>query len=132
MDPSSSNQTTVLVASSYRAPTISLRGRRNTMDDYLSNDDGRDGVGVEHTCLFGFDLNIPYTSNDKARYEVGAEETENGDDVCMVDDAVFFDIVLGFGQGKKSQDSNPTKVAIPNIPISTYCKQASSQNLKYV
>ncbi|CAL1409956.1 unnamed protein product [Linum trigynum] len=52
------------------------------MGDYISNDDGKWG-GAEPSCLFGFDLNVPLTSNDENIYEIGAKQsdpTENGDD----------------------------------------------------
>ncbi|CAL1408127.1 unnamed protein product [Linum trigynum] len=48
------------------------RGRRHTMDDYISNDDDREWGGAEPSCLFGFDLNVPLTSNGENTYEIRA------------------------------------------------------------
>ncbi|CAL1397216.1 unnamed protein product [Linum trigynum] len=58
------------------------------MDGYISKDDGGEWGGAKPTCIFGFDLNVPLTSNDEDIYDCVAEPTdpmENGDDVCMVD-----------------------------------------------
>ncbi|CAL1404350.1 unnamed protein product [Linum trigynum] len=58
------------------------------MDDYISNDDDREWGGAEPSCLFGFDLNVPLTSNNENIYEIRAEQsdpTENGDDGDVLD-----------------------------------------------
>ncbi|CAL1405615.1 unnamed protein product [Linum trigynum] len=57
------------------------------MDDYICNDDGEWG-GAEPSCLFGFDLNVPLTSNKENIYEIRAEQpdpTDNGDDGDVLD-----------------------------------------------
>ncbi|CAI0443773.1 unnamed protein product [Linum tenue] len=58
------------------------------MNDYISDDYGSEWVGVESTCIFGLDLNVPLTINDDDIYDCDAEQTDpavNGADPCMVD-----------------------------------------------
>ncbi|CAL1372191.1 unnamed protein product [Linum trigynum] len=70
-------------------------------------------VSSEPTCLFGFDLNLPLTSNDKDIYEAGAEQadpTVKGDDVCKVDVDDVLEVEELVNEYHPEQDENTDHV----------------------